>query len=112
MVQKTFFLRESCAWALGAFFLLGCGLVQAQEPNKINDGLSVPVTDWPWWRGPSRNGTAASDQAPPIQWDRETNIVWKTPIAGRGYGSMCLVADKVYLATARASTSAFPTTDD
>ena len=100
MVQKTFFLREPCAWALGAFFLLGCGLVKAQEPHKINDGLSVPATDWPWWRGPSRNGTAASDQAPPIQWDRETNVVWKTPIPGRGYGSMCLVADKVYLATA------------
>jgi outer membrane protein assembly factor BamB len=100
MVQKNFFLRESCAWALGAFFLLGWGLVQGQESDKINDGLSVPATDWPWWRGPSRNGTAASDQAPPIQWDLETNVVWKTPIPGRGYGSMCLVADKVYLATA------------
>jgi glucose dehydrogenase len=51
-----------------------------------------------------RNGTAAGDQKPPVTWDAETNVKWKTPILGRGYGSMCLVADRIYLVTADEAT--------
>jgi outer membrane protein assembly factor BamB len=56
--------------------------------------------DWPWWRGPSRNGVAAAGQDPPLKWSETENILWKTPIPGRGHGSPIVVGDRVYLATA------------
>ena len=101
MVQKVLSLRGFCAWTLGFFCsLVGLSLF-AQEPHPpINDLLNVSETDWPWWRGPKRDGTAFEKQNPPTQWDTNTNVVWKTPIPGRGYGSMCLLGDRVYLATA------------
>jgi hypothetical protein len=101
MVQKVLSLRGFCVWTLGFFCsLVGLSLF-AQEPHHpINDLLNVSETDWPWWRGPKRDGTAFEKQNPPTQWDANTNVVWKTPIPGRGYGSMCLLGDRVYLATA------------
>jgi outer membrane protein assembly factor BamB len=56
--------------------------------------------DWPWWRGPLRNGVAAADQDPPLRWSATENVVWKTPIPGRGHGSPIVVGERVYLATA------------
>ena len=104
MAQITSFLREPRAWALGVFLGitsgLSIGITLAQDHQPINDGFEVPATDWPWWRGPMRNGAAASQQSPPIQWDANSHVLWKTAIPGRGYGSMCLVADRVYLASA------------
>lgn len=101
MGQKILSLRGFCVWTLGFFCsLVGLSLF-AQEPHHpINDLLKVSETDWPWWRGPKRDGTAFEKQNPPTQWDANTNVVWKTPIPGRGYGSMCLLGDRVYLATA------------
>lgn len=56
--------------------------------------------DWPWWRGPSRNGEAAADQNPPLSWSENENVVWKTPIPGRGYGSPTVIGEHVLVATA------------
>jgi len=59
-----------------------------------------PATDWAAWRGPTRDGIAASGQNPPIQWSETENILWKAPVPGRGHGSPTVVADRIYLATA------------
>jgi len=75
-------------------------ILDAMEPPKINDGLQVAATDWPWWRGPQRNGEASEHQTPPLQWSEEQNILWKAPIPGRGYGSVCIVGDKIFTQTA------------
>lgn len=108
MANQMFTLRGFYKWTLGVSFLLATGSclsqVQSQEPHRIDDGLKTSPADWPWWRGPMRNGTAAGDQKPPVQWDAQTNVLWKTPIPGRGYGSMCLVADRIYLVTADETT--------
>jgi len=104
MAQITSFLREPRTWALGVFLGITSGIALAQEPQPINDGFKVPATDWPWWRGPLRNGSAASQQSPPTQWDANSHVLWKTPIPGRGYGSMCVVVDRVYLASADEAT--------
>lgn len=56
--------------------------------------------DWPWWRGPSRNGIAEKSQAVPTQWSDTENVVWRTPIPGRGHSSPTVVGDRVFLATA------------
>lgn len=57
-------------------------------------------TDWPWWRGPNRDGHAMSDQKPPTAWSEKENVAWKAPVPGRGHGSPSIVGNRVFLATA------------
>ena len=63
-------------------------MVAAQEAN-----------DWRSWRGPNGNGIT-ENQNPPIQWSEQKNVVWKTPVPGRGHASPTVVGDKILLATA------------
>ncbi len=58
--------------------------------------------DWPWWRGPSRNGVAVSPTAPTKFSDTE-NVVWKTPVPGRGHSSPIVVGNQIILSTASKS---------
>ncbi|MCA9147278.1 MAG: PQQ-binding-like beta-propeller repeat protein [Planctomycetaceae bacterium] len=58
------------------------------------------ATDWPWWRGPDRNGIAAADQTPPLKWSQTENVLWKAHVPGRGHGSVTVVGDQTFLATA------------
>ena len=83
-------------------FLMAPGMAAAEEPR---DGKKVvaaafSASDWPWWRGPERNGTASADQKPPLTWSDKENIVWKTPIPGRGHGSPIVVGNRIFLLTA------------
>lgn len=59
-----------------------------------------PATDWPGWRGPTRDGIAAPGQAPPLEWNETNNILWKAQIPGGGHGSPTVIGDFIYLATA------------
>lgn len=61
---------------------------------------SVNSTDWPWWRGPDRNGNASPNQKPPLKWSDSENVIWKTPIPGRGHGSPIIVENRIFLLTA------------
>lgn len=56
--------------------------------------------DWPQWRGPRHDGSAAADQTPPLEWSAGENILWKTPVPGRGHGSASVVGPRVFLAAA------------
>ena len=56
--------------------------------------------DWPVWRGPNRNNVAPDNQKPPLNWDAQTNVIWKTKVPGRGHASPIIVGDKIFLATA------------
>ncbi|MDA1055823.1 MAG: PQQ-binding-like beta-propeller repeat protein [Planctomycetota bacterium] len=62
--------------------------------------IRIESTDWPWWRGPDRNGIAVADQNPPVKWSRTENVLWKAPVPGRGHGSVTVVGDQTFLATA------------
>lgn len=80
-----------------AVALLGCG----ESPNAPDaNRITVAATDWPWWRGPDRNGVAAADQHPPMKWSATENVLWKSPVPGRGHGSPIVVGDQVFLAAA------------
>jgi outer membrane protein assembly factor BamB len=57
-------------------------------------------TDWPWWRGPDRNGISTDGKIPPTTWNESKNVKWKAPIPGRGHGSVTVVGEQVLLATA------------
>ena len=58
------------------------------------------IGDWPWWRGPTRNGIAEPDQKPPIHWSEKENVLWKSPIPGRGHGSPVVSGNQVFVAAA------------
>jgi len=58
------------------------------------------AADWPWWRGPTNNGIAAADSAPPTDFGEDKGIKWSVEIPGRGHGSACVVGDRVFIATA------------
>jgi outer membrane protein assembly factor BamB len=65
------------------------------QPGKI----AVGPNDWPWWRGPNRDGIAA-EQKIPLEWSADKNILWESPVPGRGHGSAIVIGDRVFLATA------------
>ena len=93
------------------FLCFVCSLCQPNElrsddSGTLNDGFNIAQTDWPWWRGPSRNGEAAPNQAPPTQWDADRNIVWKSPLVGRGHGSPTLVGSRIFIQSADETTGA------
>ena len=60
--------------------------------------------DWPWWRGPDRNGIADAEQKPPVTFSSTESVKWVTPIPGRGHGSAIVVGDRVILQTADEAT--------
>lgn len=71
--------------------------------NTVAWGFPSPTVkdgDWPWWRGPQRNGVAAAGQNVPTSWSDSQNVKWKTPIPGRGHSSPTVVGNRIYLATA------------
>lgn len=53
---------------------------------------------WPGWRGPDGSGVSR-DATAPTAWGVDTNVLWKTPIAGRGYSSPVVWGDRVFLTT-------------
>lgn len=55
--------------------------------------------DWPWWRGPAFNGIAKTAPVPQ-EWSETKNILWKSPIPGRGHSSPVIVGWRVFLSTA------------
>lgn len=60
----------------------------------------ISQRDWPWWRGPERNGIAHPHQNPPLTWSEEDNVVWTAEIPGRGHGSPIVVGNRVLLTAA------------
>jgi len=60
----------------------------------------VVSADWPEFRGPNQNGTVAAAKAP-TQWSEEKNVVWYTPTRGLGWSSPVIVADRIYITSAR-----------
>jgi outer membrane protein assembly factor BamB len=61
-------------------------------------------SDWPWWRGPTRNGIAEKKQVVPTKWSDRENVIWRAAIPGRGHSSPTVVGDRVFLTTADVST--------
>lgn len=83
----------------GALWVFLCTIAATQSASAATL-TPDPATDWPEWRGPTRDGIAAPGQAPPVEWNETNNILWKAPIPGAGHGSPTVVGDRIYLATA------------
>lgn len=87
-----------------AFVALTVPQLHGQETRLERDTGPIEISDadWPWWRGPYRNGIADANQSPPMEWSEEKNIRWKAPVPGRGHSSPIVVGNRVYLTTADA----------
>ena len=64
------------------------------------DPIVVSDSDWPWWRGPTRDGKALAGQKVPVRFGPEQNVIWKVPVNGRGHGSPTVVGNTIFLSTA------------
>jgi hypothetical protein len=59
----------------------------------------VDENDWPCWRGPALDATAAAQNVP-IRWSETENVIWKADVPGRGHASPVLWGDQVFIVTA------------
>ncbi|OWK43118.1 PQQ-binding-like beta-propeller repeat protein [Fimbriiglobus ruber] len=84
--------------------VLGLLVSLATGPASAAYPVTVGPADWPWWRGPTRDGVAPPNQTPPQKWSATENVLWKAPVPGRGHGSPAVVGDRVFLAVADAQT--------
>lgn len=71
--------------AFAAFFVVSAAVVHGD--------------DWPQFRGPTGQGHAANAKAP-VEWSKEKNVAWKTPVAGLGWSSPVVVSGRVYITSA------------
>lgn len=88
---------------------------------SLSNPTSVARADWPEFRGPNQNGTITTQPNVPLnlptEWADEDptantqpkNILWKTPTIGLGWSSPVIIADHIYITSARPnSTNADP----
>jgi outer membrane protein assembly factor BamB len=54
---------------------------------------------WPEFRGPTGQGHA-SETGLPLEWSESRNVLWKTPVPGRGWSSPSIAGGRVWLTTA------------
>ncbi|MEX0718042.1 MAG: PQQ-binding-like beta-propeller repeat protein [Planctomycetaceae bacterium] len=102
MRRISFVCLLSCPLVALAFAFFPAATEIAAEDKIATTAKPVEVAagDWPWWRGPNRNGHADPNQKPPVEWSAEKNVAWKAAVPGRGHGSPTVVGDQVFLATA------------
>jgi hypothetical protein len=61
-------------------------VVAATDAQSRREGQPASDGDWPCFRGPHRDGISA-DKGLPTEWSATKNILWKTPLPGRGASS-------------------------
>ena len=81
-------------------YRLAAAVLFAGLANGLAAETQFAPTDWPNWRGLTSDGQAKLVDGLPTQWSETKNVVWKTPIPGRGHGTPTVVGDRIYLATA------------
>jgi outer membrane protein assembly factor BamB len=76
---------------IGSFASMGSCPVRAE---------SLPATaHWAQWRGPSGQGYS-DDTRVPLVWSDTNNLLWKTPLPGRGNSSPIMWGDRIFLTAA------------
>lgn len=65
----------------------------------VSMGSAAYGQAWPAFRGGELNGVNAGSSLP-TTWSESQNVLWKTPIHGRGWSSPVVADDQVWLTTA------------
>ena len=60
--------------------------------------LAAPPENWPGFRGPRGDGTAAGN--PVSGWSETENVRWKVPVHDKGWSSPVVWGDQVWVTTA------------
>jgi outer membrane protein assembly factor BamB len=61
--------------------------------------IQANIENWPGWRGPRGDGSSLGPGVP-VSWSLKDNLVWKTPLPGKGHASPIVWEDRVYVVTA------------
>src|SRR5215210_6718029 len=90
------------ARAAAALLVVAAAGVSAQTAPDIvrmieADGIAANY--WPRWRGPSGQGLVAGGPYPD-RWSAKDNVLWRTPVAGRGNSSPIVWGDRIFITTA------------
>src|SRR5262245_37213980 len=56
------------------------------------------TSNWPQWRGPQGSGIS-DEKNLPDEWNATRNILWKTPVPGRGHSSPIVWGNRIFLST-------------
>src|SRR5690242_13198305 len=72
----------------------------AADSQTSRAAARLTASDWPWWRGPDRNGIADARQNLPLEWSETENVLWKAKVPGRGHASPTVVGNRIFLPTA------------
>lgn len=62
-----------------------------------SSAATLHAQEWPGFRGPARNGVAAADAKPPVEWSAEQNLRWKLELPGAGASSPIVVGDRLFV---------------
>ena len=90
------------AWSIGQPFgqTDGNGLFACQTANEAaNKNADKKSDNWHQWRGPDATGVSRTAN-PPLNWNDQTNINWKIPIAGEGSSTPIVWGDVVIILSA------------
>jgi outer membrane protein assembly factor BamB len=60
---------------------------------------ATAAAQWPQFRGPTGQGHSDA-RGLPLEWGESRNVVWKTPVPGRGWSSPIVADGRVWLTTA------------
>lgn len=98
--------RRGCIFVVGIIAVVTAGIaspdVASAEPDSratAASSLKVAAGDWPWWRGPTRDGTSLDGQVV-TTWSRTENVLWQAKVPGRGHSSPIVCGQRVFLTTA------------
>lgn len=74
-------------------------LCQACGQTNINPGSGPNKINWTFYRGSNLDGISLN-KGLPLTWSENENIVWKTPLHGKGASSPVVYGDQIWLTTA------------
>ena len=75
------------------------GLLSLLALATMACGNPPDAANWPQWRGPQSRGVSPERNLP-VEWTATKNILWKTPIPGRGHSSPIVWGTRAFVTTA------------
>jgi outer membrane protein assembly factor BamB len=75
--------------------IVALGLLLLGQPVA----LASQTERWPEFRGPTGQGHS-TERDVPLEWSESRNVLWKTPVPGRGWSSPVVERDRIWLTTA------------